>query len=298
MQHEAALNLREVCLAAGLAFLCSVANADQAEPTLFVDVDGRSVTIIASDRSLKDVLEAVALRTGLIVYSNVALDQRVSFSITETGVPGLFRRILKDRNFVLHYVSDGATGQPVFGSRLWIFANDSMSAAQVWSAGVPAPEWTLRYTAGDPEKIRFRAISNIATWQDDSELNPDLLVALRDPAVAVREEAVRVLGEYHLTETEAYLRDALYDPESRVRIAAIEALAVSGSDDAALILTPLHDDRDAGIRMEVIHAMAEIGGDVAHHYLRQALSDTSELNRETAAGYLDEIATTTTANRF
>lgn len=298
MKHEAALDPRGACLAAGLAFLCAVANADRVEPTLIVDVDGESVTVIASDTSLKDVLEAVALRTGLIVYSSAALDQHVSFSITETGIPDFFRRILKDRNFILHYVSDVATGQPVFGSRLWIFANDSTSATQAWSAGIPAREWTLRYAAGDPEKIRLRAISNIVTWQDDSEPDPDLLLALRDPAVAVREEAVRILGELHLSETQAYLRDALYDPESRVRIAAIEVLADSGSDDAAIILAPLLDGRDPAIRLETIDAMAEIGTDVAQHYLRRALADASAINRETAAAYLAEIATRTTANRF
>jgi hypothetical protein len=297
MKHKAALNLREAFLAVGLAFLFSVANANQHETSLFVDLDNGRATLIANDVPMRKVLEELALQSGIIVYSRAALDTHVTYTIWEAPIPDLIRRILRNRNFTLHYVSDAATGLPVFGSRLWILA-DNATSTTVWSVGQPAHEWTLRYAAGDPEKIRLRAISNIATWEYGVGLDPDVLVAMSDPAVAVREEAVHVLGELNLPDSLTYLKNALFDPERRVRIAAIDALAESGHDDAAIILADFLYDQDQKIRSEVIHAMADIGGNVAHHYLRQALSDPNEINRETAAGYLAEIATTKTVNRF
>lgn len=299
MKHEAALKLRGACLAAGLTFFQSIAVADQDQQhSLFIDLDKETATVIANDVPIKDVLREIALQSGIIVYSRTALDTYVTCSIRENSIPDLIRRILKNRNFTLHYVSDAATGLPVFGSRLWIFAEDATSTTPLWSVGEPAREWTLRYSAGDPQKIRLRAISNIATWEDGSEVDSDVLVAMNDPAVAVREEAVNVLGELNVTESLGYLKNALYDPERRVRVAAIGALAESGRDDVAMILAALLHDQDQEIRAKVIDAMADIGSDVAQYYLRQSLSDVSEVNREMAAGYLAEIATTKTVNRF
>jgi hypothetical protein len=285
MKHKDALELRGACLAAGLAFLLSVAHADKHGPSLLVDVDGGSATVIANDVPLTEVLEAIALQTGIIVYSRAPLDTRVTYTINDVAIPELIRRILKGRNFTLHYVSDIANGQPVFGSRVWILTDDATPTTPVWSVG-------------DTEQDRLRAIANIETWEDVDDIDPKLLVALNDPAVSVREEAVHILGELDPSKTRAYLRDALYDRDTKVRVASIGALADSDSDDAAIILADLLSDRDRAIRSEVIHAMAEIGSDVAHQFLRQALSDANAVNRETAASYLAEIATTKTASRF
>ncbi len=285
MKHEVALNLRGARIVAGLAFLFSVAHASDPDSSLFVDASYGSVTVIANDVPLKEIVGAIASRTGLIVHSRASLDTRVSYSIDDIAIPEVIRRILRGRNFTLLYVSDAETGEPVFGSRLWILANDDSSMKRGW-------------TIGDTEADRLSAISSIATWEDVDDIDPKLLVALNDPAVSVREEAVHILGELDLPETRAWLRDALYDRDGRVRVAAIEALADSGGDEAAILLADLLGDQDEAIRSQVIHAMAEIGSEVAHQFLRQALSDTNAVNRETAAWYLAEIATTTTANRF
>jgi HEAT repeat protein len=290
MKLEAALDLRGACFAAGLAFLMSVANADQYETSLVVDLGDGQAAVIANDVPMREVLEELALQSGIIVYSRAALNMRVTYSVREASIPDLIRRILRNHNFTLHYVSDAATALPEFGSRLWILA-DNATSTTVWSVGEPAREWTLRYSAGDPEKSRLRAISNIATWENASQIDPDVLVAMNDPAVAVRAEAIHVLGELNVPESLGHLKNALYDPERGVRVVAIDALADSGLDDAVPLLADLLNDPDQAIRAEVIHAMADIGGEIAHHYMQQALSDANEINRETAAAYLSEIAT-------
>jgi HEAT repeat protein len=296
MKYEAALKLREACVTAGLTLFSFVAAAGQNEPALFVDVNGGSATVIANDVPVRDVLEEIAMQSGIIVYSRSALDTNATYSIKEEPVPDLIRRILKQHNFTLHYVSDTTTGVPVFGSRLWIFADDATSTTPLWSVGRPVRDWTLRYAAGDPEKNRLRAISSSATQEDKTSVAPELIAAMNDPSVAVREEAVYGLSESDDVAAVEYLKNSLYDPDKRVRVAAITALADSGNDEATVALSDLLQDNDASIRSEVIHALADIGGNVADHYLQQALADANEINRETAAGYLAEAAGTIPLN--
>lgn len=290
MKHEATLELRGACIAAGLTLFFSVAAAEQKQSNVFVDVNGGTATVIANNAPVRDVLEELAMRSGIIVYSRSALDTNVSYSIEEEPIPDLIRRILKRYNFTLHYVSDTTTGMPVFGSRLWIFADDATSTTPLWSVGQPVRDWTLRYAAGDPEKNRLRAISSIATQEDKTGVAPELIAAMNDPSVAVREDAVYGLSESGDAAAVEYLKNSLNDPEKRVRVAAISALAESGNDEATIALSGLLQDEDASIRSEVIHALADIGGNIADQYLQQALADANEINRETAAGYLAEAA--------
>jgi len=293
MTHKVVPGLRGACIAAGLTLSWSVASADQIQSTLFVEINSRSATVIANDATVRDVLEEIAVQTGIIVYSRSVLGTKVTTSIKAASIPDVIRRILKQHNFTLHYVSDASTGMPVFGSRLWIFADNATSTTPLWSVGRPVRDWTLRYAAGDPEKIRLRAISNIATQEDKTGVASGLISAMNDPAVAVREEAVYGLSELDDVAAIDYLKNSLYDPNLRVRVAAIAAfaaLAESGNDAATIALSDLLQDEDASIRSEVIHALADIGGNVANHYLQQALADASEINRETASGYLAESA--------
>lgn len=289
MRYEAALQSRGTCILAGLTLFLSVATAEQDSSALFVEVNGGSATVIADGAPVREIVEEIAFQSGIIVYSRSPLGARVTYSLRQESIPGVLRRILKNRNFTLHYVSDAATGLPVFGSRLWIFADDATAETPVWSVWHPANDWTLRYAAGDSEKNRLRTMSNLATREDKSGIAEELFAAVNDPSIAVREEAIYGLSELRNSGSVNHLNNSLYDPERRVRVAAINALVEHGGENAAIILSGLLHDQDQKIRSEVIHAMADIGGDVAHHYLRQALSDANDNNRETAAGYLAEL---------
>ena len=290
MKYEAALKLRGACLAAGLTFFSFVAAADQDQPTFIVDVNGGSATVIANDVPVRDVLEKIAMQSGIIIYSRSALDTNVSYSIEEEPIPDLIRRILKRHNFTLHYVSDARTGMPVFGSRLWIFADDATAETPVWSVGQPARDWTLKYAAGDSEKNRLNTVSNLTLQEDTTGAGKELIAAMNDPSVAVREEAVYQLSELQDPSLASYLKNALFDPDKRVRVAAINALAESGDDDATIAISDLLSDEDISIRSEATRALADIGSNIANHYLQQALADANEINRETAAEYLSEFA--------
>lgn len=298
MQHEAALKLREACLAAGLAFSLSIAMAEQQQATLYVDLDDATLTVVANEVPLKDLLEEIALRAGLIVYSRESLDEPVTMSVDRVPLPDVLRRLLRNCDYTLHYVFDATREQPVFGSRLWILGDETPSMMPASPVAGEPREMSLRYAAGDPERIRLRAISSLETWEAGSDIGADLRAALRDPAVAVREEAVNVLGELDWPAARPVLQDALDDPAARVRLAAISVLGDSGRDEAAIVLGGLFDDPDRAVREAVIHAMADIGTPLAYEYLRQALADGDATNREMAAGYLAETVSRMTASRF
>lgn len=289
MMLKANLGLRGAWLAAVLTFFSPLFMAAQSNSPLSVDVNGGSVTVIANDVPVRDILEEIGMQSGIIVYSGATLDTPVTFSAEDETIPRVIRRILKHQNFTLHFISDAETGKPVFGSRLWILPEGN-SATFAWSAGEPAQEWSLKYAAGDPEGNRLLAVSNLATEPDRTGVEEELLAAMNDPSVAVREEAAYGLGELNGPVAMNLLKNALYDPDRRVRLASITALAESGDDVAVFALSNLLHDRDDSIRSEVIHALADIGGSIAHQFLQQALADSNEVNRETAADYLAEFA--------
>ena len=289
MMHKAAFGLRGACFAAGLTFFSSLAMSAQSHPALSVDVIGGSVTVIANDVPVREIVEEIGMQSGIIVYSGATLDTPATHAIQDEAIPRAIRRILKHQNFTLHYISDVATGEPVFGSRLWILPSGD-SAATAWSSGESARNWSLKYAAGDPENNRLLAVRNLATEDDRTGVEEELLAAMNDPSVAIREEAAYGLGELHAPDAVSLLRNALHDPDKRVRIASITALAETEDDGAAIALAELLSDRDDSIRSEVIHALADIGGSVASQLLQQALADSNEVNRETAADYLAEFA--------
>ena len=93
MKYKAALKLRGACIAAGLTLFCSIVAAAQNRPVLFVDVNGASTTVVAIDAPLRDILEEIAMQSGIIVYSRSSLDMRVSHSIKDKSVPDVIRQI-------------------------------------------------------------------------------------------------------------------------------------------------------------------------------------------------------------
>ena len=130
MLHKVDLGMRGACIAAGLTLFFSVETVGREQSALFVEVNGGSATVIANNVPVRDILEEIAMQTGIIVYSRSTLATNATYSIHDEPVSDVIRRILQQRNFTLHYVTDATTGRPVFGSRLWILADDTSEATR------------------------------------------------------------------------------------------------------------------------------------------------------------------------
>lgn len=251
MAVNVVFGLRGTCIAAGLTLFSYLASAYQDQASLCVEVDSGMATVVATEVPLRDVIEALASRSGITVQSDAALATPATLSIHGEPIPDVLRRMLRHHNFTLHLVTDATSGQPVPGSRLSILANDGENQDAWGSQPITAP-----------------VVNSVNT----------------------REEAIYEFGESDGPAAIESLKLSLYDPEERVRSAAIAMLAATEEDEAAVVLSDLLHDSDESIRIETIDALADIGSGVAGQYLQQALADPNELNRETAADYLAEFA--------
>ena len=137
-----------------------------------------------------------------------------------------------------------------------------------------------------------RRPSTIQSPPEESTPGPtiaQLISALDDPELAVREDAIEALGDRGDAEGISGLHRTLYSEYDWLKLSAIEALADIGTDEAAMALGPLLSDDDADLREAIVDALADIGTDAARGYLDQALSDSDSNVRETASEALAEL---------
>lgn len=132
--------------------------------------------------------------------------------------------------------------------------------------------------------------STTAPQLDDQAATARAAAALFADDPAVRENAVRVLGERGDDHVLPNLQQALVDPNRRVRAAVIDALADMGSDAALWTLTLAMNDSDPGLREDAVYAAGRIGGAAGQAVVQLALGDPEDTVREAAAQVLEELS--------
>jgi len=123
------------------------------------------------------------------------------------------------------------------------------------------------------------------------------MAAVGDVDPAVRIEAVSALGDRAaragdpIAERGAYaLALALRDPEVEVRREAVEAFTRMGGEHAVAALAPALSDVDARVRREAVDALGDLGGEAAAGLLRHVAGTDADAGiREAARDYLAEV---------
>ena len=258
-----ALTVREACLAAGLTFLFGLVHA---EDSLRIAIDPESVSIKASNTSIRNVLEELSRQSKLVVISQDALDDLVTVDIDEATLAEAIRRLLRQKSFMLQQLSHAtAYNIPVDSPyiRLWILSPGSNDGAHSWTTGTRP--------TNDSELIHYQ----ILALSDDSRDRREAMVGFAD-----------IGGDIHIS----YLQHGLSDPDTRVRKEAIESVIEIGGEESLRALSTVLNDSDVGLRIAAVDAVGEIGGQEAIALLRLALNDSNDTVRETAAEWLTELA--------
>jgi len=125
------------------------------------------------------------------------------------------------------------------------------------------------------------ALGRVGAAADSSKL----VSATRDPAPAVRYQAVNALRAHRKAPVRPAITDCLGDPHPMVRMAAIRALVARGRGDPTLVirLSQRLEDRDTAVRAAAARAMGELGDLEALPYLEQAPEDPSPSVRQAVA---------------
>ncbi len=281
--------------AAGCALLFLLLSAgvaaDRGAPERSVTVGGtrESLTVIAEEASLHDVLSYVAHHQRLAVEAHVALDEAVRVEIVEQPLPRVIRRLLRDYNFTLVLDPDGGSR----GGRLWVHpradaATRRLPQAELFGAsGADDRDAALQRLAGGSDAERLEGAAVLAAWGGDDAFVA-LADALADTNPDVREEAVVGLADHFPDAGVPLVGAALADGDGAVREAAVDALADIGSEAAVAALAALLDSPDTERRRRAVHALGEVESAAATAWLRRAATDPDARVRDTARAYLEE----------
>ncbi|MCZ6687185.1 MAG: HEAT repeat domain-containing protein [Gammaproteobacteria bacterium] len=227
------------------------------------------------------VLEEIARQRGLVVRSHHPLDDRISVDFEGQSLADTVARILQNHGYILR------SGFPAQADTLWVLESGAEAGPGVVE-NASQPHAAL--TSPDA-KIRLKAIFAM-TVSDDGQAQMVLAdLALNDPSLAVREEAIHAVAEIGGTFAMPVLQQALFDPAPRIRAAAVDALADSAGDEVATVLAFALQDENAAIRLSAVDALGEIGGAAEASFLHQALADEYSVVREAAAAWLVELST-------
>ena len=179
--------------ALGLVLASTCAFSEQA---VSVSVDDRTVSVIASDVSRREILEALAARGLLVVVSAEALEQRIDFERGPGALRDLVRHLLRHDSYM--YVEQPGIDQ------VWVFARSNARPGPGWHTGHAAVprHITLELTDPDPE-VRMDAVLAASELAPAAAV-PLLLPAMQDPEPAVSDAAEAILEDLGATD---YLPD-------------------------------------------------------------------------------------------
>lgn len=307
-------------LSAGLALLVGLVEAEEIRkdvvtatpatpPSLHVEMDHEAVSIKAHEVSVRELLEEIGRRCGLMVDLHGSLEQRVTLELDRLPLREALDRILRGRNFILRHAEPSpGSSNDALPSRLWVFSTEpgehprgshsgddrSTCDGYVASGALEAHACLEQLNPDlvhDDETVRLAAVSVLAAVGGAQSAAAALAAVARfDADGSVREEAVYGLGEIGDEIGLQILEQALLDPDLRVREAAVDAIVDIGGDESTWALASALNDEVASLREQAVYALGDIGGGIAITILQQALADEQIFIREAAAEALDDLS--------
>lgn len=270
------------------------ANAD--ERSVAVAGEGATLTVLASDASLREVINHIALHQQLKVESHSALDESVTTELAGQSLLHILKRLLRDYNFTLQTTAGRMSDGDHVAGKLWIFsrhphAADVGNAVDHFGKQMPDdPGWAMQRISSRNNLQRLDATAVLTAFGGDDTFAA-LAAAVFDADPKVRLEAVAGLGQSHDPAARSLLEQSLLDSDPTVRQSAVRSVAerVEAGDQAALALlaVPLLDPAEP-LRAVTVDLLADLEGSEATQLLQQALTDPSPRVRTAADQYLAE----------
>jgi hypothetical protein len=230
------------------------------------------------------VLAELERQGGFTVRVWGALDGVATAAFDALPLEKGLRRLFRDADLVLLYAGTGSQSRLL---QLWIRSREERGPAQGSPTAVHnSLEVVLGLAAtAETQEERQRAIAILAEGGDghDPRVREVLLLALQDPAAAIRESAVDAFASLaDETAVDELSRVLLEDPSEGVRESAAHALGQIASPRGVAALTRALADAVITVRQNAAEALGKIGGELAIDALQQALQDKAEEVQEVA----------------
>jgi HEAT repeat protein len=199
----------------------------------------------------------------------------------QSAATGLLATLDPER--VTEVVFESRVDSPrVYAAMLRVFCDNPHPGQRVFIHGC------LRDAVPEVRCWAVRALGRQTPFQLGDALRP----LLRDPALAVRREVVRVLASQHDLRTRRLLLDHIEaDPETRIE--AVRAFAERGERTIVPYLVELYDRGEGELRLAVLEALTELRDPRAEPLLARLLSDPEPTMRRRATLLLGRFETET-----
>jgi len=244
---------------------------EAAPPRLKVkDAEGRAVVRVEGDRltvkliqvPLRDVLLAIAQQSGLRIFLDPALDDRLSLAFSNLPLEVGLRRLLGDRSALFLYTSPGEEGGLKLEEvRVYASRQAELLQPEPSSVGGDDVAQSLREMLTDPEPAqRIAAALALAEGKQAGValgVLLDLLNTQKEPSI--REEVLAVLQVFDTVPVEPIAKVALSDKRPSLRLQALTLLGRTAEADPrakGILRQAARGDRDETVR-EVAQALLD-----------------------------------------
>jgi hypothetical protein len=223
-----------VCLSLSAA---ARANAAQGNPEgLFVEVDGRLLTVKAKEIPHRQILEEIAKQLNFELIIDGPLEERYSLDLERIPWEEALKRALSPAN--------------------WAF---------IYQAGAQEPRLLTVFVLQLRRDKGATDNPPAAPGRADPLLSP--------PSTQPSEAQVPGAPEHEQKGLNASLTELLKAEDQVTRVAAINSIAVVGGEKAVDALKQALQDQEPWVRLEAVEALKKIPGEQAIEVLEQALGD-------------------------
>ncbi len=304
---------------------CCVKFTAEGSSSLVAGYQNGRLSVTAEQTPLAEILQAIALKTGIEIKGFERLRAKVSVRFSQTplseGLRTLFREVgnvshvvmwapSRERNarIVKVIISDQRSAPAseeardiqdselvVLDQSLTSHLDASMRRWAVEQFAEQADEESFAVLLGSLEdqdaNVRLAALNGIAQ-RGDAAVEPIKAMLGRETDLAVLETATQFLGQFGGEEAADLLAQMLNDRNIQVRTAAVEALGYSESANATEALTQAAQDPEPGVRVRAISTLAYyVQNEEARAAVKQALSDGDETVRNEARSLMEVFET-------
>ncbi len=265
-----------------VCLLLSATEAGATEPRLEVEVSEGTLSLVAEDVALDELLRKIGQEAGFEVEIAGELDQSLSMSLTKVPVVAGLRRLLaRNSSILIHHPGSQTLARLIAWDPL------DQTARTIDSDGAGSP--TVLSMAGrsprDRQSIalldnsldrdsRLSKLEEVAINPSEAQVPTLAFLLGKDDDAAIRRVAAIGLSKVDGPKARQALVRALQDSDAQVRRRALQGLGrLGGSQVVAAIAKALHRDTEPEIRETAAHLLGRIGGREAKRALQLARND-------------------------
>jgi len=228
------------------------------------------VTLLASNISLKDVLQTLCEKANIQLTLNGQFQKKVNITTYNQPINHFFKKLLGNSDFVLIYSEDKQTIKSVL-----LYESSKTSTALTSFIDEPLPKEVLEqldwihYLSTRPEdeaivgladilsikethiKSKQYAIEQLSSFSHNKAIVNAIAGGLKDDRIEIREQVINTLGQLEYQTSHQILGQVIFgEKDSRLRLQAVKHLAGTNTLASKAFLKAALKDESPAVQAE------------------------------------------------